>query len=138
MRTAARIASSGINSAILFALVTLSERGPFPCRKPEQSMSDAAVTVSGGETRQSMIRVWMAISAVWVAFWLLIAAIVMLSVEFSYPLGAELRPFSAIVVLPPLALLFAGIVCRWTYCSLLGAARFQMRKPSFSQRSDCA
>ncbi len=100
-------------------------------------MSDTTVPVSGGETRQSMIRVWMAISAVWVAFWILIACIVLATVEFSYPLGSELRPFSAIVLVPPVALLLAGIVCRWAYCSLLACARHQIRKPSFSANSDC-
>src|SRR5687768_893867 len=66
----------------------------FPCRqgaavaaKPFWSaaiMSDASVRVNGGEARQSLIRFWMAISAVWLAFWLLIAGIFLLNVEIPY------------------------------------------------------
>ena len=42
-------------------------------------MSEASVTVAGGETRQAMIRVWMAISAIWIVFWLCIAAPVVIA-----------------------------------------------------------
>ena len=41
-----------------------------------RQMSDATIENAGGETRQAMLRVWMAISAVWVTFWLSIAGII--------------------------------------------------------------
>ena len=83
-------------------------------------MSNMTASISGVETRQSMIRVWLAISAVWVAFWLCMAAIAM---EFSYPLAAGLRPFSIIVILPPVALLGMGVICRWVFAGFARAAQ---------------
>jgi hypothetical protein len=61
-------------------------------------MSDTSVGIAGIDARQSMIRVWMALSAVWVGFWLLIAAIVLATVEGRYPLWEELGPFLVIVL----------------------------------------
>ena len=78
-------------------------------------MAGTTAAVAEGETRQSMIRVWMAISAVWVAFWLSIALIVFANVEFRYPLTDELAPFSLIVLTPPIALLVLGAVGRWAF-----------------------
>ena len=77
-------------------------------------MSDT-IAATAGDTRQSMIRVWMALSAVWVAFWLLIAIIVFATVEIRYPLADELGPFSLIVLIPPLALLGLGALARWSF-----------------------
>jgi hypothetical protein len=57
-----------------------------------------------------MIRVWMALSAVWVAFWLLIAAIVFATVRVRYSIFEELGPFALIVLTPPVALLGVGAV----------------------------
>jgi hypothetical protein len=76
-------------------------------------MSEASVSAAGAETRQSMIRVWLAISAVWVAFWLMIALIALATVEVRFSLAPELGPFSLIVLLPPLALFGVGAVGRW-------------------------
>jgi hypothetical protein len=71
-------------------------------------------TTAGVEARQSMMRVWLAISAVWVAFWLLIATIVLLLGERS-PFAHELSGFSLILLVPPLALLMLGTIGRWTF-----------------------
>lgn len=78
-------------------------------------MSDISVANAGVDTRQSMIRVWMALSAVWVAFWLLIAGIVWLTVGTRYPFTDELAAFSLIVLIPPIALLGIGALARWTF-----------------------
>ncbi len=78
-------------------------------------MSDTTVSVAGGDARQSMIKVWMAISAVWVAFWLLIALIVLATFGAGYSYAEELRPFYLIVLAPPLALLALGAIGRWTF-----------------------
>ena len=70
---------------------------------------------AGADARHSMIRVWLALSAVWVAFWLLIAGIVVATVAVEYPLAEELGPFSSIVLIPPFALLGLGAIVRWTF-----------------------
>ncbi len=78
-------------------------------------MSDASVRVNGGDTRQSLIRFWMAISAVWLAFWLLIAGIFLLNVDIPYIFSAEIGPFTLIVLTPPAALLAIGILGCWAF-----------------------
>jgi hypothetical protein len=78
-------------------------------------MSEASVSAAAAESRQSMIRVWLAISAVWVAFWLFIALIALAAVEVRFSLSHELGPFSLIVLLPPLALFGLGAIGRWTF-----------------------
>ena len=75
-------------------------------------MSESAVTTAGAETRQSMIRVWLAISAVWVAFWLLIAAVIVAAMQMGSPFDADLNIFALIVLTPPLALLALGVSAR--------------------------
>ena len=90
-------------------------------------MSDTTAGAAGLEARQSMIRVWMALSAVWVGFWLLIAAIVLATVEMRYPLAHELGPFSAIVLTPPLALFIIGVTARLICGYLIRAFRPQQR-----------
>jgi hypothetical protein len=67
---------------------------------------------AGNETRQSMVRVWMAISAVWVAFWLLTAGVAFAAVEMRAPIGEQLGLFSIIILTPPLALLALGTAGR--------------------------
>jgi hypothetical protein len=71
-------------------------------------MLHSSAGVAGIDARQSMIRVWMALSAVWVAFWLLIAAIVLATVRVRYSVFEELGPFALIVLTPPVALLGVG------------------------------
>jgi hypothetical protein len=78
-------------------------------------MSDASVRANGGEARQSLIRFWMAISAVWLAFWLLIAGIFFLNVDIPYIFSAEIVPFTLIVLTPPAALLAIGILGCWAF-----------------------
>jgi hypothetical protein len=78
-------------------------------------MSDANVAVAAGETRQAMIRVWMAISAIWIAFWLAIAALVMMTGEIADPLASQFQLFALIVMLPPIVLLTIGAMARWTF-----------------------
>ena len=86
-------------------------------------MSDTSVAAAGVETRQCMIRVWMALSAVWVAFWLLIAGLVFATVEIRQPFADDLGSFSAIVLTPPLALLILGATLRWAFEQLTRPAR---------------
>ncbi len=90
-------------------------------------MSDVSASAAGLEARQSMIRVWMAISAVWAAFWLLIAAIALATVEVRYSLAEEFGTFSFILLAPPLSLLALGVVGRWLFeTSLRAVARLKM------------
>lgn len=67
------------------------------------------------EARQSMIRVWLAISAVWVAFWLIVAALVLATFEPYNPAIVQLGIFSLIVATPPFALFAVGAVSRWIF-----------------------
>jgi hypothetical protein len=85
-------------------------------------MSDTTVNTPCAETRQSMLRVWMAISAVWVAFWLLIAAVVLATAAIGFPLGDQLRSFSLIVLAPPFAFLALGVIGRWIFVAFASRA----------------
>ena len=75
-------------------------------------MSEVTIEAAGGETRIAMLRVWMAISAVWVTFWLSIAGIIVVTGAVSNPIVAEFGLLTLIVVTPPIALLAIGIVSR--------------------------
>jgi hypothetical protein len=81
-------------------------------------MSETSVALAEGETRHAMIRVWMAISAIWVAFWLSIAALVVVTGEMSAPLSSQLRLFALIVMMPPVVLLALGAAFRWVFEAL--------------------
>ncbi|HEX9903550.1 MAG TPA: hypothetical protein VGA77_01165 [Propylenella sp.] len=87
----------------------------------------ANVTMAGTETtRQSMMRVWLAISAVWVVFWLLIAMIVLAAVGGRNPFVEDAGLFALIIVLPPAGLLAVGAILRLLIDNLTrisGAAR---------------
>lgn len=72
-------------------------------------MSNTAGMLDGMETRKNMLRVWLAISAVWIAFWLVIAIIVLATVRSGYLSVDELQTFATIVVLPPIILLCLGL-----------------------------
>jgi hypothetical protein len=75
-------------------------------------MSNAGLAVAGLETRQAMIRVWMAISAIWIAFWISIATLIVVSGEMTDPGAAQLRLFALIVIAPPVVLLAIGTLFR--------------------------
>jgi hypothetical protein len=92
-------------------------------------MSETSVTAAGLEGRQSMLRVWMAISGVWVVFWLAIAGIIATN-DIRYPLEGQLDLFAVIVLTPPLVLLALGVVGRWTFETFVQPARrSRSRKP---------
>ena len=78
-------------------------------------MSETSVTLAEGETRHAMIRVWMAISAIWVAFWLCMAALVLVTGETAGPLTSQLRLFALILMTPPVVLLAIGAAFRWAF-----------------------
>jgi hypothetical protein len=63
------------------------------------------------EARQSMIRVWLAISAVWITFWMLIA-VVFAAFKADDLLVIHFSAFSFIVMTPPLLLLAIGAASR--------------------------
>ena len=91
-------------------------------------MSDTSVAAV--DARQSMLRVWMALSAVWVAFWLLIAGIVFTAVGMQEPFSDELGRYAAIVVTPPAALFAVGVPLRWLFEALTRTARPQQGRKS--------
>ena len=76
-------------------------------------MADTKVNLAACEARQSLFRVWLAISAVWVSFWLLIAGVAVAAVQMRNPLLGQINAFSLIVAVPPIALLAAGVLCRF-------------------------
>jgi hypothetical protein len=71
--------------------------------------------IAVAEARQSMLRVWMALSAVWIAFWLIVAGIVLTAFEPYNPLIIQLGIFALIVATPPFVLLAIGAVLRWLF-----------------------
>ena len=75
-------------------------------------MSNTDVDVAGLEARQAMLRVWMAISATWVAFWIAIATLILVTGEMTDPAATQLRLFALIVIAPPLVLLALGALFR--------------------------
>ncbi len=88
---------------------------------------NTGVAVAEGETRQAMMRVWMAISAIWVGFWLCMAALILVAAEMTVPLAGKLGLFALIVLTPPLALLAIGSALRWGFEMLF-------RKPQTASR----
>jgi hypothetical protein len=89
-------------------------------------MSHENVAAAGIETRQSLIRVWLAVSAVWVAFWLLTATTVFAAAATRNPFVEQLGTFSAIVLIPPIALLAIGVLARFLVEAF--SARSQTRR----------
>jgi hypothetical protein len=81
-------------------------------------MSETTAAVAEGETRQAMIRVWMAISAIWVAFWLCIVALIAATGEMAGPPASQFRLFALIVMTPPVVLLAFGALFRWAFEAL--------------------
>lgn len=71
--------------------------------------------IAVAEARQSMLRVWMALSAVWVAFWLIVGGLVVTAFEPYNPLMIQIGIFALIVATPPVVLLAIGTVIRWLF-----------------------
>jgi len=84
-------------------------------------MPKARGVAADAETRLSLLRVWLAISAVWVAFWLVIAGLG--SVTDVIPLSGNIRPILLILVLPPLFLLALGALAVLVHETILPGAR---------------
>jgi len=79
-------------------------------------MSNTRVAaVAAVEARQAMMRVWMAISAIWVAFWLSMAGLTFMTAEMTVALSNKLSLFAVIVIAPPLVLLAVGAALRWGF-----------------------
>jgi sterol desaturase/sphingolipid hydroxylase (fatty acid hydroxylase superfamily) len=87
-------------------------------------MTNTTTAAMHQDARQSMLRVWLAISSVWIGFWLAIAAIVVAAFGNAYDLIGTFTSFSVIVLAPPLALLLFGVAgC------LIFECRTQDRRP---------
>jgi hypothetical protein len=71
--------------------------------------------VAAVEARQAMMRVWMAISAIWVAFWLCMAGLTFVTAEMTIALSNQFGLFALIVIAPPLILLAVGAALRWAF-----------------------
>ncbi len=65
-----------------------------------------------------MLRVWMTLSAVWVMFWLIIAAVTLASATPLDPLIVPCGAFLPIVATPPFALLAIGALSRLAFESI--------------------
>lgn len=70
------------------------------------------------EARQSMIRVWFAISAIWVAFWLVIVVMMLTTLEPHNPQVLQFGIFCLIIATPPFALFAIGAASRWVFETL--------------------
>jgi hypothetical protein len=81
-------------------------------------MSNTSVAIAEVESRQALIRVWMAISAIWIAFWIAIALPIVFYGEATTPLFEQFRLFAVIVLVPPVVLLVAGAAVRWLFETL--------------------
>ena len=75
-------------------------------------MSNTSAAAAAVETRQAMMRVWMAISAIWVTFWLCFAALIVVAGGMNVALEAQFGLFALIVLTPPFALLAIGTAFR--------------------------
>ena len=60
------------------------------------------------DARQSMFRVWMAISAIWVTFWIVMAGLVVAALAPHDTLVIDLSVCAAIAAVPPILLLAGG------------------------------
>jgi hypothetical protein len=89
---------------------------------------NAGVAVAENDTRQAMVRVWMAISAIWVAFWLCMAGLIAVTAEMTVPLTGKLGLFALIVLTPPLALLAVGTALRCAFEMLFPEPKPALRR----------
>jgi hypothetical protein len=60
----------------------------------------------------------MAISAIWIAFWIAITLPIVFYGEATTPLFEQFRLFAVIVLVPPVVLLVAGAGVRWLFETL--------------------
>lgn len=90
-------------------------------------MSNTSVAMAAGETRQAMMRVWMAISAIWVTFWLCLAALIVIAGGMTVSLDGQLGLFALIVLSPPVGLLAVGTVLRCGFEALSQGAPVNRR-----------
>jgi hypothetical protein len=67
---------------------------------------------AGNETRRSIVIVWLTISAVWLSFWALIAALALAAAEIRQPFLGDLLSLSLFVICPPLAIFGLAVVAR--------------------------
>ena len=80
-----------------------------------QMSNTRVAAIAAVEARQAMMRVWMAISAIWVAFWLCMAGLTFVTAEMAVALSNQISLFALIVIAPPLALLAVGAALRWGF-----------------------
>jgi hypothetical protein len=69
----------------------------------------------------------MAVSAVWVGFWLVMAAIAVMAARIDNPFAGDLGAFAVIVLTPPLVTFVLGSTLRLTF-EALAQRRTQSRK----------
>jgi hypothetical protein len=67
---------------------------------------------AANEARRSMFIVWLSISAVWLSFWALIAALALAAAEIRQPFLRDITSISVLVVCPPAALLGLVVAAR--------------------------
>ena len=94
-----------------------------------EPIMNSGVAVAAGETRQAMMRVWMAISAIWVAFWLCMAGLIAVTAEMTVPLAGKLGLFALIVLTPPVALLAIGAALRCAFEMLFSKPQTVTSRP---------
>lgn len=78
-------------------------------------MSEGSVAIGGADARKSMIRVWMAVTGIWVVFWMSIAALIAITLDLYYPFSQRTGMIALIILGPPLALLAIGVAGRWIF-----------------------
>ena len=89
---------------------------------------NSGVAVAADETRQAMIRVWMAISAIWVVFWLCMGGLIAVTAEMTVPLAGNLGLFALILLSPPVVLLAVGAAFRCAFELLFGRTHAAARR----------
>ena len=67
---------------------------------------------AANEARRSMFIVWLTISAVWLSFWALIAALALAAAEIRQPFMRDFASFSLLVVCPPIAIFGLAVAAR--------------------------
>ena len=68
-------------------------------------MTDMAANTESPGTWHCLLRVWIAISAVWLAFWMAMSAVFVMMAGALNPFAGEFSAFVLLVIVPPLVLL---------------------------------